>query len=582
MGLIFLAFANDAINPLPTLSQESSEVHRSLSNRFKKGHFDILREEHVSLAKLAEQLIKFRSEITVFHYAGHAERDALLMEDGTTSALGIAGLLGQCPNLKLIILNGCSTQGQVAELLKLPNHPVVIATSAPVDDYAAAQFSISFFQAFSEAYQTIRQSFELGVAAAQGKRMQPIDVQSRNFGRQSTEPALGTWGIFFQDGYEILTEWRMPGSSSIHNSADFVPNSTLLFNLTETLAPYNEKINALFEAEENGEEIDVIDKRQAILEAMPHPISEHLRKLLVKEHLPTGQTFYDKLGKDRFIQLAATYKSLIEWPAYVLMAQLWDQLIVKHDQIDLTSEQNKLLRAYISLPIRDRIKTHFFTLVPTLVNILNQNGSPVFIEELNDILEDFEEHSNLRKAAHFFEQNNVSEHISDELASDLCIEGEEQLAYILGKFGFFARYTLISVKNVRVNKHRYEDTPKFNHRLVELIQRFVGLKSSYYESGEILDNSSVHLRKGKNGTYKYLNLSPFIIDENAFDDAAQIAKLYFFDRYVDASDLCAFRHIYKPMDNPLLIKPNMSARTDKNWRLKVFHTQYSKFSRLFH
>lgn len=59
----------------------------------------------------------------------------------------------------------------------------------------------------------------------------------------------------------------------------------------------------------------------------------------------------------------------------------------------------------------------------------------------------------------------------------------------------------------------------------------------------------------RNGEEKrYLNLSPFVIDENAYDDKASIAKLYFFDRYDKAANSYAFRHVYKPADSPLLIQ----------------------------
>jgi hypothetical protein len=45
------------------------------------------------------------------------------VEDGMAYSTGIAGLLEQCPKLKLIVLNGCATKGQLKQLGNLKNPP---------------------------------------------------------------------------------------------------------------------------------------------------------------------------------------------------------------------------------------------------------------------------------------------------------------------------------------------------------------------------------------------------------------------------------------------------------------------------
>ena len=106
------------------------------------------------------------------------------------------------------------------------------------------------------------------------------------------------------------------------------------------------------------------------------------------------------------------------------------------------------------------------------------------------------------------------------------------------------------------------------------------MEPTQYIADEIIDDSSIHLQRkiGENSTF--LNLSPFIIDENAFDDTAQVAKIYYFDSYQKGMDACCFRHIYKPKDNLLLLKSDMKPRRDKNWQLKVFKLQFDVFSNL--
>ena len=51
---------------------------------------------------------------------------------------------------------------------------------------------------------------------------------------------------------------------------------------------------------------------------------------------------------------------------------------------------------------------------------------------------------------------------------------------------------------------------------------------------------------------QFLNLSPFIIDQNAFEENTDISKLYFFDRFDVGADRCYYRHVKKPVeDRPL-------------------------------
>jgi hypothetical protein len=67
-----------------------------------------------------------------------------------------------------------------------------------------------------------------------------------------------------------------------------------------------------------------------------------------------------------------------------------------------------------------------------------------------------------------------------------------------------------------------------------------------------MDNFSVLMQR-QGGVTDFLNLSPFVIDENAFEDKATDSKLYFFDRYEKAADVYVFKHIYKPDDPPLMV-----------------------------
>ena len=150
MQVVFLTYSNSQANPLPTLMEENEKTYSLLSRRSKQLHFSIHRNAFTTINSIIEYLELYRNEIILFSFSGHAGRDTLLLQEQKANAKGIARLLGMCPKLKLILLNGCSTKSQVVQLLELPNQPVVIATSAPVGDYSATKFATSFFRALSE------------------------------------------------------------------------------------------------------------------------------------------------------------------------------------------------------------------------------------------------------------------------------------------------------------------------------------------------------------------------------------------------------------------------------------------------
>lgn len=116
-NIVFLAFANRQDDPLPTLKEEENRIYRMLALREKEGHFSVFRDSNTTQDRILEALTLHKEEIIVFHYSGHAGVDSLFLEDDPANAEGIADFLSQAPKLRLVILNGCSTKGQVKRLI---------------------------------------------------------------------------------------------------------------------------------------------------------------------------------------------------------------------------------------------------------------------------------------------------------------------------------------------------------------------------------------------------------------------------------------------------------------------------------
>ena len=133
----------------------------------------------------------------LFLYSGHAGGDRLLLESGDAQAAGVAALLGRCPNLKIVVLNGCSTAGQVKALIDA-GVPSVIATSAPIGDETAKRFAIQFFTELSKNRRNIRESFGLALDAAQVYGKIEGKVASRGAITDDDE-IKPLWGLYFNE-----------------------------------------------------------------------------------------------------------------------------------------------------------------------------------------------------------------------------------------------------------------------------------------------------------------------------------------------------------------------------------------------
>jgi len=612
MALIFLAFANDLAHPLPTLSREDEEVSRLLSMRSAKKHYALHRDPNTTLAKVAEYLIRYREEVAAFLFSGHAGRDRLILDGQAAKGEGIAELLGQCPKLKLVVLNGCSTVGQARQLLALPNKPAVIATSAPVEDFAATQFSISFFQALSEQYATLQEAFKLGLAAAKAAAQQELSVlDSRQLASRSEagEPA---WLLDTPQGEEGLLNWKLPGLPILAEEVEVKPNQFLLKGLLNSLAAFDAGVKEVMEDKhltarvpgrrrlKKGDN----EQRNVILKCLPLPISEQIEKLVAKRR-ENMHVFYDSFSYDRLKQLLLAYDIAMELPAFILLAQLFDLLAREEPKAKLSSTQAKVVQDFLSAPYEERLKKNYFPLIGTVMEVLAQNNIPLFVPEIAGLLPDNPSpFSTSRSVAKEGESLGPDAWRPEEAAfhglelkkerlprmgplgmpeiTRECIEAEEMLTLALSRLSFLASYSLVSVRNIDVLRNRLFRTPSFVHRVVHLAKKDTGEPEEVEELlDDFLDNESVLLMKKQplTGHTRFLNLVPFVIDENAYVKKAETIKLHYFHHFQEAAGACFFKHTYKPED-PLLKIQYKETEEEEELAIQDVWAQFEDFRNL--
>lgn len=206
MDYIFIAFANSQENTLTQLENEDDIVYRHLNIGKRKFDYNIFRQSLASIDKISQALTDHQDEISIFLFSGHADVQHLLLEDQLARAEGIAHALSLCPNLKLVMLNGCSTMGHVKLLLE-KGIPMVIATSAPVNDNKAYMFSNIFFQMLSRG-ETIEASFEKAVGNAMIKADLTIHRSLALVDQAPTDAP--TWGIFYKEENKDLLNYTLP------------------------------------------------------------------------------------------------------------------------------------------------------------------------------------------------------------------------------------------------------------------------------------------------------------------------------------------------------------------------------------
>ncbi|MCI4667158.1 MAG: CHAT domain-containing protein [Bacteroidia bacterium] len=199
--IIYLAFANSSDNPLYQLSAEERSIREILRERYvNKGHFLVESNSYSKLDDLRKDLTQFKDQIFLFHYSGHASGKSVLLPSGRAAASGLGKMLGELPNLKLVILNGCETQAQVDQLLAL-GVPAVIATHTKIEDRLARKFSEQFYESLVQGY-SIEEAYTQWVNYLEtlGEDAKAI-VNPRDLEEDDDYiEQLNQWGLFYKKG----------------------------------------------------------------------------------------------------------------------------------------------------------------------------------------------------------------------------------------------------------------------------------------------------------------------------------------------------------------------------------------------
>ena len=559
--VILTAFANDAGRFLDSLQQESDAISDALRGKKDGGIVDLEVQQGASIARLFELIGRYGNDLAVLHYGGHANGSALDLQaaGGTNTAAhggGLAQLLGALPNLKLVFLNGCATQGHVEQLLA-QGVPAVIATSAPVEDDIALQFAREFYTALADpaASRTIDFAFARAkalVATAKGDAIS-FETRGTSFG-DPVPPVVGTgkWGLYAAKGKEAALAWTLPD----HRASDFVieasapatatqiasPSGGLIARQAAAVGELDAGFRERMELERKLSRDGTVDERlvrEGIINAFPSPIGEKLRILFAG-----GQ-----MGDPRLRLAVATYDITTRFVAFALLAQLWDLFEDKPGAVTLSDAQWMAVEAFNQLDEAGSARFDFLDFAIQLAAALAANGTPAYMSQCDGLAAAMAK-PDCAAAQSFMNAMRAAIYdktIDPAKAAELAQQADTHLDNALYVLTFVAGYKLATIKEITINRSRRKE-PSFLHRRVVLDRAAAALyKDDTQPLLHFADNESVILLKDLDDVTSYINLSPFVLDQNALTRNPG-TNLYFFHWYDEASGALHYTQISEDTD----------------------------------
>lgn len=553
METLLLTFANQQSKLLPTLQEEDDTLNRILAPHVRLGHLQLLRESFVTLEKLYQSLTLYREELVLFLFSGHAGRDKLELGDGESYGGAIAGMLRKCPRLKLVFLNGCSTAGQVDQILDC-EIPVVIASSAAIEDDRATFFSIRFFEALERQF-TIKEAFEMAREAleAKSREIHPEISIYKNTG--FSEPEAPLWGLYYKEHNEHVLDWKLPNQvAGTATPEQFTPNKLLIDALFQSLSPLNDEVGKMAEQEQQGIAVSVPRKRMVVLNALPALLAEPVRKLFATvEEQDKG---YDKISEARVRQIVRAYETSMELLSFLVLAQVWDAFYA-NPPLQLEPRQRNMLNAFLKVSKSDREVLDYSPLIVECLDILEKHKIALFIPELNHIrrlVQDDKLSVEALRTLHAIRLQVGLGTLNPSMIGHWCRFGEECLASLYAQICFLVKYKLATIQDIEVLKFKHRRIADYNHNAVKLHDLLGGYELSQVNTTAPLDNRSTLLLQQDN--QKFLNLSPFVIDENAFRKSDDICRMYFFSHYLEKADIYCFKYVNTPENSYLEVSAN--------------------------
>jgi hypothetical protein len=277
-------------------------------------------------------------------------------------------------------------------------------------------------------------------------------------------------------------------------------NEDLILRVFEEMVMNRPSLSKYIPEKDEGEEVDYRIIADLVIKNFPWPIGVELRRLF------SGSM--RKPGRLRLDQIFKTIERTIQFVSFVMLCQVWYD--VQQKKITLPDQvKSEFTNRFLQLSMGN-----FCWLIRAMATAYTEQKATWFLEEMNEQFD-----KKFFAALDFWvpERNEIGHYqinLDEAEIEKRCVEYEERLAFILQRIAFFAKYRLVSVRDIKVIKHRIHDA-KFHHVIDLLNSSDSDFKGQEIDEEKFSDSQSVLLMKSVKSFDDYLNLSPLVIDTNS-------------------------------------------------------------------
>ncbi len=504
----------EKIKIIEILNKKNEQIH----------HIDII---NPTPDKIIQTIEDNKRNLCIFHFSGHANQEYLKTHQFNTRGEGIAGIMEECYALKLVILNGCNTNGQVPFFIK-NQVPCIIGTSAKIGDITAKNFAVSFYNNFFEKCDSLEKSFEDAIIVANTT----MDIEEikvvRSLGEDPTNQNK-TQEWILSSTVEMLNLH----SENLDETSAYQPNKKI-FELLKKLKTDVEFENEAIKVSSLTDEQLLENHREKFLNLFPLPIANRLQKLVYRLRPDEEANTIAMPFKKRVTQIMLTFQTITELSSAIILAQLWDALEFTENKAtlsdDFKSGATELLQDLFDstnkLPLFQQVLSWFSEKQPILKFNNCKDINNYFLNRIRN------NKPKLEESALFFKEISSklkSKAFSEREARIICNTAENHLCEWLDFSLILCRYKLLSIQNINLLQYRDEKKLKYDCKVFS----FAGISQNPYNI-DVLDyaaeNSVILIDRdafSNKNLKNYLNLSPFLIDSFAIDDKKAISGLYY-------------------------------------------------------
>ena len=287
---------------------------------------------------------------------------------------------------------------------------------------------------------------------------------------------------------------------TLHPNSD----SSLIEEIFRALVKHKPSLEKFLLVEEGeGESLDQRLLAYQTIKCFPWPIGVELRRLFSSD--------FSTISDLRLQQINKTLRKCLRFLCFLYLSELLEQDKNKpqHNKTGVGEEISVLLKR-----AQDEDLVSLLKLLPA--NLRPQEK--LFIPELESVQENLWE---LELGAWLESLKNGD---SDKL-NQACEEAEQTLILVLKKLSFLARYRLVHVSAIRVEKPKF-GSARFEHHYHFLNAIDADFKMHLESLDDFADSKAVLLMDSIKNTGEFLNLSPFIVDtyEEASLDKQKIKR----------------------------------------------------------